>query len=165
LAHRPLALKRTHRLCLPGRLLGGEFIRGLGTSKRFARESGRRRLSPDRQVEFRQRLPAGPLDGRARTAMCSKRTARSGSTASAGPRVRTLLFPASEATLLDTWRTIGLCGTASDSYCVNDAFVSEAFSTTREDPTLRRERSPLYAFTMQCLYLTAAAFFSLRLVA
>ena len=73
------------------------------------------------------------------------------------PTVRTLLFPASEATLLDTWRTIGLCGTASDSYCVDDVFVSEAFSTTREDPTLRRERGPLYAFTMQCLYATGVA--------
>src|SRR5258705_4680449 len=73
------------------------------------------------------------------------------------PTVRTLLFPAGDATLLDTWRTIGLCGTASDSYCVNDVFVSEAFSTTREDPTLRRERGPLYAFTMQCLYATGAA--------
>ena len=73
------------------------------------------------------------------------------------PTVRTLLFPASEATLLDTWRTIGLCGTASDSYCVNDVFVSEAFSTTREDPTLRRERGPLYALTMQCLYATGVA--------
>src|SRR5438552_728496 len=73
------------------------------------------------------------------------------------PTVRTLLFPASEATLLDTWRTIGLCGTASDSYCVNDVFVSEAFSTTREDPTLRHERGPLYAFTMQCLYATGVA--------
>ncbi len=73
------------------------------------------------------------------------------------PTVRTLLFPASEATLLDTWRTIGLCGTASDSYCVQDVFVSEAFSTTREDPTLRREAGPLYAFTMQCLYATGVA--------
>ena len=73
------------------------------------------------------------------------------------PTIRTLLFPAGEATLLDTWRTIGLCGTASDSYCVNDLFVSEAFSATREDPTLRRERGPLYAFTMQCLYATGVA--------
>ena len=31
------------------------------------------------------------------------------------PTVRTLLFPASEATFLDTWHTIGLRGTASDS--------------------------------------------------
>ena len=73
------------------------------------------------------------------------------------PTVRTLLFPASEATLLDTWQTIGLRGTASDSYRVNDVFVSEAFSTTREDPTLRRERGHLYAFTMQCLYATGVA--------
>src|ERR1700730_8541762 len=73
------------------------------------------------------------------------------------PTVRTLLFPASDATLLDTWRTIGLCGTASDSYCVNDVFVSEAFSSTREDPTLRHEHGPLYAFTMQCLYATGVA--------
>jgi alkylation response protein AidB-like acyl-CoA dehydrogenase len=73
------------------------------------------------------------------------------------PTVRTLLFPASDATLLDTWHTIGLCGTASDSYRIDDIFVSEAFSTTREDPTLRRERGPLYAFTMQGLYATGVA--------
>ena len=73
------------------------------------------------------------------------------------PTERTLLFPTSEATILDTWKTIGLCGTASDSYCVNDVFVSEAFSATREDPTLRRERGPLYAFTMQSLYATGVA--------
>jgi alkylation response protein AidB-like acyl-CoA dehydrogenase len=73
------------------------------------------------------------------------------------PTVRTLLFPASEVTLLDTWRTIGLCGTASDSYSVNNVFVPEAFSTTREDPTLRRERGPLYAFTMQGLYASGVA--------
>jgi alkylation response protein AidB-like acyl-CoA dehydrogenase len=73
------------------------------------------------------------------------------------PTVRTLLFPADEVTLLDTWQTIGLRGTASDSYCVNDLFVSEAFSSTREDPTLRRERGPLYAFTMQGLYATGVA--------
>jgi alkylation response protein AidB-like acyl-CoA dehydrogenase len=73
------------------------------------------------------------------------------------PTVRTLLFPASEATLIDTWRTIGLRGTASDSYGVDELFVSEAFSTTREDPTLRCERGPLYAFTMQCLYATGVA--------
>src|SRR5215469_3652037 len=73
------------------------------------------------------------------------------------PTVRTLLFPASEATLLDTWQTIGLRGTASDSYSLDDLFVSEAFSTTREDPTLRRERGPLYAFTMQGLYASGVA--------
>jgi len=73
------------------------------------------------------------------------------------PTERTLLFPAREAELLDTWTTIGLRGTASDSYRVDDLFVSEAFSSTREDPTLRRERGPLYAFTTQSLYATGVA--------
>ena len=68
------------------------------------------------------------------------------------PTVRTLLFPATQATLIDTWTTIGLCGTASDSYSVDDLFVAEAFSSTREDPELRREPGPLYAFPMQGLY-------------
>jgi hypothetical protein len=71
--------------------------------------------------------------------------------------VRTLLFPAEQATLIDTWHTIGLRGTASDSYRVDDLFVPEAFSTTREDPTLRREKGPLYAFTMQGLYAAGVA--------
>ena len=73
------------------------------------------------------------------------------------PTVRTLLFPAYEATLLDTWRTIGLRGTASDSYSVHELFVSEAFSSTREDPALRHARGPLYAFTMQGLYAAGVA--------
>jgi indole-3-acetate monooxygenase len=73
------------------------------------------------------------------------------------PTVRTLLFPAEQATLIDTWHTIGLRGTASDSYSVDDLFVPEAFSTTREDPTLRREKGPLYAFTMRGLYAAGVA--------
>jgi len=73
------------------------------------------------------------------------------------PTIRTLLFPAEQATLIDTWNTIGLRGTASDSYSVSDLFVPEAFSTTREDPALRREPGPLYAFTMQGLYAVGVA--------
>jgi alkylation response protein AidB-like acyl-CoA dehydrogenase len=68
------------------------------------------------------------------------------------PAIRTLLMPLAEARLLDTWNTIGLRGTASDSYEVEDAFVLEAFSTTREDPRARLEPGPLYAFTQQGLY-------------
>ena len=113
------------------------------------------RLSSDRQVGFRQRLPTGPLDGRALPC------ARSGRRAPAQP-LRTAHGPHAlvSGERCDSARHlahVGLCGTASDSYCVNDVFVSEAFSTTREDPTLRRERGPLYAFTMQCLYATGVA--------
>jgi indole-3-acetate monooxygenase len=73
------------------------------------------------------------------------------------PTIRTLLFPVSQATLLDTWHTIGLRGTASDSYRVDDLFVPELFTSTREDPELRRERGPLYAFTIQGLYAAGVA--------
>lgn len=68
------------------------------------------------------------------------------------PAIRTLLFPAERAVLEDTWHTIGLRGTASDSYSVADLFVPEAFSTTREDPSLRRDPGRLYAFPMQGIY-------------
>ena len=73
------------------------------------------------------------------------------------PTVRTLLFPAEQATLIDTWDTIGLRGTASDSYTVTDLFVPEAFSGTREDPSLRQVPGPLYAFPMQGLYAVGVA--------
>ena len=73
------------------------------------------------------------------------------------PTVRTLLFPIGQANLLDTWHTIGLRGTASDSYTVEDLFVTEAYSSTREDPEARRVTGPLYAFTMQGLYAVGMA--------
>ena len=73
------------------------------------------------------------------------------------PAIRTFLFPLDKCELHDTWDTIGLRGTASDSYSVEDLFVAEAFSSTREDPSLRREPGPLYAFTQQGLYAVGAA--------
>jgi alkylation response protein AidB-like acyl-CoA dehydrogenase len=68
------------------------------------------------------------------------------------PTIRTWLFPVEQATLLDTWDTIGLRGTASDSYRVDDLFVPEEFSSTREDPEMRREPGRLYAFPQQTMY-------------
>ena len=73
------------------------------------------------------------------------------------PTIRTWLFPATEATLLDNWNPIGLRGTASESYCVKDLFVPEDLTGTREDPTLRRDRGPLYAFPQQTLYSVGIA--------
>jgi alkylation response protein AidB-like acyl-CoA dehydrogenase len=69
------------------------------------------------------------------------------------PTMRTLLCPVAQATLLDgTWQVIGMRGTMSGAYRFDDVFVPEAFSATREDPTLRREPGRLYAFPMQGLY-------------
>lgn len=73
------------------------------------------------------------------------------------PTVRTLLFPKEQARPIHDWTTIGLRGTASEGYSLDDLFVPEAFSGTREDPALRRDRGPLYAFTMQGLYAVGVA--------
>ena len=71
--------------------------------------------------------------------------------------VLSLLFPADQARLIDTWDTIGLRGTASDSYSVDNVFVPEAFTGTREHPDDRREQGPLYAFPQQALYAVGVA--------
>lgn len=73
------------------------------------------------------------------------------------PTVRTLLFPAQRAELIDNWHTIGLRGTASDGYRLQDLDVTEAYSTTREAPDIRREQGPLYAIPMQGLYSVGVA--------
>ncbi|MEA2745530.1 MAG: hypothetical protein QOG73_1196 [Acetobacteraceae bacterium] len=73
------------------------------------------------------------------------------------PTVRTLLFRKEHAQPIHDWNTIGMRGTASEGYRVNDLFVPEAFSGTREDPSLRRDTGPLYAFTMQGLYAVGVA--------
>lgn len=73
------------------------------------------------------------------------------------PTVRTLLFRKEHAELVHNWNTIGMRGTASEGYRVTDLFVPEGFSGTREDPDLRRDTGPLYAFTMQGLYAVGVA--------
>ena len=73
------------------------------------------------------------------------------------PTVRTLLFPKHKATPVRDWDTLGMRGTASEGYRLDDLFVAEEFSGTREDPGLRRDPGPLYAFTMQGLYSVGVA--------
>jgi alkylation response protein AidB-like acyl-CoA dehydrogenase len=73
------------------------------------------------------------------------------------PLVRSLLFPKRHAEPIEDWNTIGMRGTASEGYRVSNLFVAEEFSGTREDPTLRRDPGPLYAFTMQGLYAVGVA--------
>jgi len=73
------------------------------------------------------------------------------------PTVRTLLMPKDRSTPIRDWNTLGMRGTASEGYSIKDVFVPEAFSGTREDPTLRRDRGPLYAFTTQNLYAVGVA--------
>ena len=73
------------------------------------------------------------------------------------PVIRTLLFPAEHATHVANWNTIGMRGTASEGYTLDNLFVPESFSSTREDQTLRRLPGRLYAFPQQGLYPVGAA--------
>ena len=73
------------------------------------------------------------------------------------PTTRTLLFRKEQSRPIEDWDTIGMRGTASEGYSVTDLFVPEAFSGTREDPALRRDPGPLYAFTMPGLYAVGVA--------
>jgi alkylation response protein AidB-like acyl-CoA dehydrogenase len=79
------------------------------------------------------------------------------------PTIRTMLMPKSRTVPIHDWNTLGMRGTASEGYSVKDVFVPEAFSGTREDPTLRRDRGPLYAFTTQGLYAVGVAAVALGL--
>jgi indole-3-acetate monooxygenase len=74
-----------------------------------------------------------------------------------GVQVRTLLFPASAAVLEDVWHVIGLRGTGSDSFTVNDLFVPQAYTLRRDHPAERRVQAPLYCFPQGSLYASGFA--------
>ncbi len=58
--------------------------------------------------------------------------------------LRTILFPVASATLHDVWHAIGLAGTGTDSYEVDDLFIRERFAAFRDTPQALRETGPLY---------------------
>jgi alkylation response protein AidB-like acyl-CoA dehydrogenase len=68
------------------------------------------------------------------------------------PAERTMLIPKGRARINDIWRVIGLKGTGSDNYEIDDLFVADAYTFTRESPADRRESGPLYRFTTFHLY-------------
>ena len=68
---------------------------------------------------------------------------------------RTMLFPRHQATVHTGWDTIGLRGTGSDSYSVDDLFVPDAFTVIRDIKDLRREPGPLYRFSTTNMYASS----------
>ncbi|HEX9360788.1 MAG TPA: acyl-CoA dehydrogenase family protein [Bradyrhizobium sp.] len=68
------------------------------------------------------------------------------------PEVRTILFPLESATLYDVWDVIGLNGTGTDSYSVDNLFIPEKFSVLRDDPADLREKGPLYRITTYTMF-------------
>ena len=72
--------------------------------------------------------------------------------ADGAPEIRTILFPVAEATMYDVWDVIGLNGTGTDSYSVEDLFIPEQFTALRDDPAALREHGPLYRIPTQMVY-------------
>ena len=68
------------------------------------------------------------------------------------PYVRTVLFPKSSAEIIDNWQVIGLRGTGSDSYRVEDLFVPQKYTLSRDNPAERHEPGLLYRFTSGMIY-------------
>jgi indole-3-acetate monooxygenase len=68
------------------------------------------------------------------------------------PEVRTILFPVTSATMYDVWDVIGLKGTGTDSYSVENLFIPETFAALRDEPTALREQGPLYKLTTNTVF-------------
>src|SRR6201992_3525434 len=77
----------------------------------------------------------------------TRRMARNGR-----PEIRTIVFPASSAKTYDVWNVIGLCGTGTDSYSVENLFIPENFAALRDDFTALREKGPLYGITTYSMF-------------
>jgi indole-3-acetate monooxygenase len=68
------------------------------------------------------------------------------------PEIRTIVFPASSATMHDVWDVMGLSGTGTDSYSVENLFIPERFAALRDDFTALREKGPLYGITTYTMF-------------
>jgi alkylation response protein AidB-like acyl-CoA dehydrogenase len=79
------------------------------------------------------------------------------------PEIRTILFPVTSATMYDVWDVIGLRGTGTDSYSVENLFIPEKFSALRDVPSALRETGPLYKLTTNMVFSMGFAATSLGL--
>ena len=68
------------------------------------------------------------------------------------PEIRTILFPVASATMYDVWDVIGLKGTGTDSYSVENLLVPERFAALRDDPRALREHGPLYKLSTHMVF-------------
>ena len=73
------------------------------------------------------------------------------------PVTYTLLFPKSDAEMIDTWHVMGLRGTGSDSYAVADLFVPSAHALRRDADSRPLRGGKLYAFGPSSLYASSFA--------
>ena len=54
--------------------------------------------------------------------------------------------------MYDVWDVIGLRGTGTDSYSVENLFIPEKFAALRDEPSALREKGPLYKIPTNAIY-------------
>jgi len=68
------------------------------------------------------------------------------------PDDRSFVFLRSQATIIDDWHVLGLRGTGSDSYSVEDLFIPDSHAPARDIADERREKGPIYPIGSTLLY-------------
>ena len=116
---------------------------GLGPGPRVQRGRMRGRLPGHGRVGLCLRRPACDLARRALPDL-RRPTARPRLEANGVPQERTMLVRTEDVEWTDIWNTVGLRGTASDQFALNDFFVRSDHSITREFDRECRESGPLY---------------------
>ena len=72
-----------------------------------------------------------------------------------------MLFRREIAKIKDIWQVMGLRGTGSDAYSVQDLFVDDAHTLTRDRPEERREPGLIYRFAAMQIYASGFAMVAL----
>ena len=68
-----------------------------------------------------------------------------------------MLFRREVGTITDVWQVMGLRGTGSDTYSVQDLFVDDTHTITRDRPEERKEPGVLYRFAAMQIYASGFA--------
>ncbi len=73
------------------------------------------------------------------------------------PVTRTALFPRSAAEVHDDWQVVGLRGTRSEGYTVDNLLVEDAFTLNRDSAADRRSDATLFRFPVLHVYASVFA--------
>ncbi len=67
---------------------------------------------------------------------------------------RSFIFPRDQAEITDDWQVLGLRGTGSDTYAVDDLFIPDSHAPARDAIEEKRWPGPLYKLSSTLLYAT-----------
>ena len=75
--------------------------------------------------------------------------------------LKTATLHMEDVAIIDNWHVLGLRGTGSDSYRLDDHFVPQRYTAGRDNEAERHEPGPLYQFTSGMIYAMSFAHVSM----